>query len=218
MRNSVNPLSLHHPVQFISPPPFRQQQAPCVRQPGTKKGEQKQRERGMERQEERRMGAYIRTVSSDIFAFSRESHYEYQYGPRERKHSFLSFSLGYSCTKEIYSSQSNGQSVRLCMAVWTVQPLLHIFPLPPSLCLIAVKNTLRQVQLWQTLQYGNQFGLNACKELDTNNYQPTLYISQCVSRRVPSSSSSSSGAQRYLVKGMQIYPLPSSPSPICKHR
>lgn len=112
-----SPLSLHHPVQFISPPPFRQQQAPCVRQPGTKKGEQKRRERGMERQEERRMGAYIRTVSSDIFAFSRESHYEYQYGPRERKHSFLSFSLGYSCTKEIYSSQSNGQSVRLCMAV-----------------------------------------------------------------------------------------------------
>lgn len=110
------------------------------------------------------------------FLLSAESHYEYQYGPRERKHSFLSFSLGYSCTKEIYSSQSNGQSVRLCMAVWTVQPLLHIFPLPPSLCLIAVKNTLRQVQLWQTLQYGNQFGLNACKELDTNNYQPTLCV------------------------------------------
>lgn len=110
----------------------------------------------------------------------------------------------------------------LCACAWLCEQFspcsTSSLSLPPSLCLIAVKNTLRQVQLWQTLQYGNQFGLNACKELDTNNYQPTLYISQCVSRRVPSSSSSSSGAQRYLVKGMQIYPLPSSPSPICKHR
>lgn len=90
--------------------------------------------------------------------------------------------------------------------------------LPPSLCLIAVKNTLRQVQLWQTLQYGNQIGLNACKELHINNYQPTLCISICVFAQGPlflilflwcSEISSQRDAN-----------LPTSflPSPICKHR
>lgn len=69
---------------------FRQQQAPCVRQTGTKKGEERQRERGMERQEEERMRAYIKAVFSDICALGVESHYEYQYEPMERKQSFFS--------------------------------------------------------------------------------------------------------------------------------
>lgn len=71
----------------------------------------------MERQEEERMRAYIKAVFSDICALTVESHYEYQYEPMERKHSFFSFSLSYSCTQEIYSSQSNGQSLSPCMAV-----------------------------------------------------------------------------------------------------
>lgn len=78
----------------------------------------------------------------------------------------------------------------LCACAWlceqcspcSTSSLPPSIPPSPSLCLIAVKNTLRQVQLWQTLQYGNQIGLNACKELDTNNYQPTLCISLSVFR------------------------------------
>lgn len=67
--------------------------APCVRRTGTKKGEERQRERGMERQEEERMRAYIKAVFSDICALGVESHYEYQYEPMERKHGPLFFSL-----------------------------------------------------------------------------------------------------------------------------
>ena len=74
-----------------APPPFRQQQAPSVRRTGTKKGEERQRERGMERQEEGRMRAYIKAVFSDICALGVESHYEYQYEPMERKHSLFFF-------------------------------------------------------------------------------------------------------------------------------
>lgn len=77
----------------------------------------------------------------------------------------------------------------LCACAWLCEQCCpcSTSPLPPSpsLCLIAVKNTLRQVQLWQTLQYGNQIGLNACKELDTNNYQPTLCISLSVFTQGP---------------------------------
>lgn len=77
---------------------------------------------------------------------------------------FFPFSLGYSCTQEIHSSQCNGQSLSLCMVVWTVLPLLYIFSLPLMSVagLVLVKNTLCQVQLWWTLQYVNQIGLNAC--------------------------------------------------------
>lgn len=77
----------------------------------------------------------------------------------------------------------------LCACAWLCEQCspCSTSPLPPapSLCLLAVKNTLRQVQLWQTLQYGNQIGLNACKELDTNNYQPTLCISLSVFTQGP---------------------------------
>lgn len=111
----MSPHSLHHPVGFFSP--FRQRQTLCVRRTGTKKGEERQGERGMERQEEERMRAYIKAIFSDICALSVESHYEYQYEPMERKHSLFFFSLGYSCTQEIYSSQCNGQSLSLCMVV-----------------------------------------------------------------------------------------------------
>lgn len=38
---------------------------------------------------------------------------------------FFLLLTGYSCTQENHSSQSNGQSLSLCMAVWTVQPLLY---------------------------------------------------------------------------------------------
>lgn len=120
----------------------------------------------MERQEEERMRAYIKAVFSDICALSVESHYEYQYEPMERKHGlffFFFFSLGYSCTQEIYSSQCNGRSLSLRMVVWTVQPRLCIFSLPLMSVagLVSVNNTLCQVQLWRTLQYVNQVGLNA---------------------------------------------------------
>lgn len=81
-------------------------------------GRETLRERGMERQEGERMRAYIKAIFSDICALGVESHYEYQYEPMERKHSlFPPFSLGYSCTQEIYSCQCNGQSLSLCMVV-----------------------------------------------------------------------------------------------------
>lgn len=167
----------------------------------------------MERQEEERMRAYIKAVFSDICALGVESHYEYQYEPMERKHSlffFFFFSLGYSCTQEIYSSQCNGQSLSLCMVVWTVQPRLYIFSLPLMSVagLVSVKNTLCQVQLWRTLQYVNQIGLNACmsrarrhQSATATNQQFSQYNFWCFHTASPllysflsSSSSSSSGA------------------------
>ena len=131
---------------------------------------------------------------------------------------FFFFSLGYSCTQEIYSSQCNGQSLSLCMVVWTVQPRLYIFSLSLSLSLsrpplvsvaglVSVENTLCQVQLWRTLQYVNQIGLNACMsgarrhQSATATNQPTVFsqynfwcFSHSLSSRSSSSSSSSSGA------------------------
>ncbi|KAK2837141.1 hypothetical protein Q5P01_014353 [Channa striata] len=77
----------------------QRQQAPRVRRTGTKTGEERQRERGMERQEGERMRAYIKATFSDICALAHPP------------------SLGYSCTQEIYSSQCNGQSLSLCMVV-----------------------------------------------------------------------------------------------------
>lgn len=58
-------------------------------------GEQRRgkRERGMERQEEERMRAYIKAVPSDICALGVERHYEYQYEPMERKHRLFSSSF-----------------------------------------------------------------------------------------------------------------------------
>lgn len=116
MRNSV--ISPAHSIiqSNLFPPPSFPAAAGTVRPAtGNKEGgRETERKRDGETGREENGSIY---QDSDIFAFSGESHYEYQYEPRERKHSFLSFSLGYSCTKGIYSSQSNGQSVRLCMAV-----------------------------------------------------------------------------------------------------
>ncbi|KAK2901986.1 hypothetical protein Q8A73_011732 [Channa argus] len=64
----------------------QRQQAPRIRRTGTKKGEERQRERGMEQKEGERMRAYIKATFSDICALGVESHYEYQYEPMEKKH------------------------------------------------------------------------------------------------------------------------------------
>lgn len=94
------------------------------------------KKRRMERQEEERMRAYIKAAFTDICALGAERPYEYQYEPMERKHSpfFPPFSLSYSCTQEIHSSQRNGQSVSLCTAVWTVLLCLNSFPLMTVAC------------------------------------------------------------------------------------
>lgn len=47
---------------------------------------------------------------------------------------FFLLLTGYSCTQENHSSQSNGQSLSLCMAVWTVQPLLYSSLSPSLVC------------------------------------------------------------------------------------
>lgn len=102
-----------------------------------------------------------------------------------------------------------------------MQPRLYIFSfsLMSVAGFVSVKNTLCQVQLWRTLQYVNQIGLNACmsrarqhQSAAATNQQFSQYNFWCFTQPLLSSSSSS-GAQRYRVKGMQIYPLPSSPPP-----
>jgi len=87
-------------------------------------GEQRRgkRERGMERQEEERMRAYIKAVPSDICALGVERHYEYQYEPMERKHSlfFLLFLLTglFMHTRNLFKSMKRpiSEPVRDCVS------------------------------------------------------------------------------------------------------
>lgn len=155
---------------------------------GTKKGEERQRKRRMERQEEERIRAYIKAVFSDICALGVERHYEYQYEPMERKHFFFLTSHW-----AIHAHKKSIQ-VSVMASLWACAQLCEqrclastFFPLMSVARLVLLKNTLRQVQLWWTLQYVNQTGLNACMswawqhQSATPTYQQlSLYSFLCV--------------------------------------
>ena len=141
------------------------QQAACVQWTWTKKEEERQRKRRMERQEEERMRAYIKAVFTDICALGVESPYEYQYEPMERKQFFFFF---FPAHRAIHAHKKSIQvSVMASLWAWVLLCEQGCFGSAVSLSLSWVwlafgKNTLCQVQLWWTLQYANQIGLNAC--------------------------------------------------------